>query len=750
MDTKLKNIKGKYTNYIIYSLIVIFFASLYLSLSEVRENYRFAFPKAMYLNGEFNSEIERYTYKAIDYALYYKNEAYVKNKENITQNDIDICKSEIKNKIESETNDEINNLYNSNNFNSLSETERDRKINEITKSIEEKYKYTDEELEKYILDRKLKSFNNLSNEINSFKNINFSAYDETTKKWIYNEQKDLNTLKNNSGFYEEIDIRPNGNMIKHIYINGKNIDLEKYYNNYVDYYGHYVYENNEIMYSESKVDVDSNMGTKNSNVKIYVWTNNPIQKGDNIYSAYITAKANMNRLYISIITLILSLVMLIISIRYLKKKDNLIEIVDNVVEKIKKYPVEYKVASLVGSWIIYLIFRSTIYNNGYISWFKIENLIMLSVLFGVWYIVLRCLYLNYKEGALLKNNMSKKLWASFQVLMKNGSIFRSILLMFLLYSAIGVVLLFMAMIAYEAFFICLIVGIIVTIIFILVALKKLAYLEKIMDGAKDGAEGRLTYKIEERGQGRFRDLAHNINNMKEGLRESIQKEVKSERMKTELITNVSHDLKTPLTSIINYIDLLKRENIEPEEARDYVNVLDNKAQRLKVLIEDLFEASKAASGAMELNIEKIEIVQLLKQVLGENDERISNNGLNLKVNTPEEKIYIKGDGKRLYRVFENLISNVIKYSLANTRVYIDVIKEDENVKIIMKNIAAYELNFDVNEITERFKRADEARTSEGSGLGLAIAKSIIELHGGKFDIEIDGDLFKSIILLKNN
>ncbi len=139
---------------------------------------------------------------------------------------------------------------------------------------------------------------------------------------------------------------------------------------------------------------------------------------------------------------------------------------------------------------------------------------------------------------------------------------------------------------------------------------------------------------------------------------------------------------------------------------------------------------------------------MLKQVLGENDERISQNGLNLKVNTPEEKIYIKGDGKRLYRVFENLISNVIKYSLTNTRVYIDVIKEDENVKIVMKNIAAYELNFDVNEITERFKRADEARTSEGSGLGLAIAKSIVELHGGNFEIEIDGDLFKSIIVLK--
>ena len=268
-----------------------------------------------------------------------------------------------------------------------------------------------------------------------------------------------------------------------------------------------------------------------------------------------------------------------------------------------------------------------------------------------------------------------------------------------------------------------------------------------MAGAKDAAEGKLTYKIEENGQGKFTDLAHNINNIKEGLRESIQNEIKSEKMRTELITNVSHDLKTPLTSIINYIELLKREEIEPDTARDYLNVLDNKAQRLKILIEDLFEASKAASGTMELNIEKLEITQLIKQVLGENDEKIKNQGLDLRINTPEEKVFIKGDGKRLYRVFENLVSNIVKYSMEKTRVYIDVIKRDGSVEIVMKNIASYELNFDVNEITERFKRADEARSSEGSGLGLAIAKSIVELHEGKLDIQIDGDLFKSIITL---
>ena len=181
---------------------------------------------------------------------------------------------------------------------------------------------------------------------------------------------------------------------------------------------------------------------------------------------------------------------------------------------------------------------------------------------------------------------------------------------------------------------------------------------------------------------------------------------------------------------------------------DYVNILDKKSQRLKVLIEDLFEASKAASGAMELNIAKIDIGQLLKQALGENDERFKDSNLNVKLNVPEEKIFINGDGKRLYRVFENLISNIVKYSLSNTRVYIDMYKEEKEVIIVMRNISAYELSFDTNEITNRFKRGDSSRSTEGSGLGLAIAKSIVELHGGSFNIEVDGDLFKSIIRLK--
>ena len=749
MDTKLKSINGKYSNYIIYCLILILTSTIFLSLRDIRENYRYLSAKKWYITGELNYEIESYLSKVIDYSLFYKSEAYVKDKNNITKNDIEICKAEIREKIDSEINNEQNALYNSDSFYNLSYDDQERKLLEVTNKVEEKYNYTDKELEQYILNRKLNSYKALSNEINSYKNLKFSVYDETDKKWISNEQKELSTLKANSRLFEEINILPNGNISKKIFVNGKEVKDSDYYRD--EYYYNYGYYDETVVSTISEeYGINDYVTNNNHNLSIYLWMPQQIQKGDSIYTTWQIVNENRNRLFVTSIVFFVSLLILLVIVKSLRKDNSVNALADKIINKIKYYPIEYKLAVGLLSWVVYIMSIRIIYYNGYIARLMIGNIILTAILFGIFYIVLRDIYLNYKEGTLLKNNISVKLWEQIQVLMRNGSIFRSVLLMFLIYATIGAILLFMAIVAYDLFAIFLIAGIIVTIIFIVVVLKKLAYLEKIMDGAKDGAEGRLTYKIEEKGQGRFRDLAHNINNMKEGLRESIQKEVKSERMKTELITNVSHDLKTPLTSIINYIDLLKRENIEPEEARDYVNVLDNKAQRLKVLIEDLFEASKAASGAMELNIEKIEIVQLLKQVLGENDERINENKLNLKVNIPEEKIYIKGDGKRLYRVFENLISNVVKYSLSNTRVYIDVTKEDDDVKIVMKNIAAYELNFDVNEITERFKRADEARTSEGSGLGLAIAKSIVELHGGKFDIEIDGDLFKSIILLKCN
>ena len=283
-------------------------------------------------------------------------------------------------------------------------------------------------------------------------------------------------------------------------------------------------------------------------------------------------------------------------------------------------------------------------------------------------------------------------------------------------------------------------------IFTAYILKKLAYLSEIMDGTEKIKNGDLEYKIPIKDDDNFTVLAENINNIGQGLENSIEDALKSERMKAELITNVSHDLKTPLTSIINYIELIKKEkNIEPDYINDYIKVLDSKSKRLKVLIEDLFEASKASSGNLEINMDKIELRQLLRQSIGEMEEKILESNLDIRLNLPEDKVYIYADGRRMYRVLENLLSNIIKYSLNNTRVYIDLNVNEGKVTLIMKNISSYELNFDPVEIMERFKRADESRNTEGSGLGLAIAKDLVNLQGGKFHIEIDGDLFKSVL-----
>lgn len=297
----------------------------------------------------------------------------------------------------------------------------------------------------------------------------------------------------------------------------------------------------------------------------------------------------------------------------------------------------------------------------------------------------------------------------------------------------------------SLFMLILIMGMLAINLFVVTGyiINKLAYIDTIMEGTQKIKNGDIHHKIEIKGDDSLSTFAQSINNLSDGLDNAIEEKFKSERMKTELITNVSHDLKTPLTSIINYVDLIKKEeNIQPEYLKDYVNVLDNKSRRLKTLIEDLFEASKASSGNIELNIEKLDLNQLLRQSIGETEEKLASANLNLKVNIPKEPVYINCDGRRMYRVFENLLMNIAKYSLNNTRVYIDMKLANDKVYLSMKNISAYELNFEACEIIERFKRGDLARNTEGSGLGLAIARDLVELQDGKFDIQIDGDLFK--------
>ncbi len=271
--------------------------------------------------------------------------------------------------------------------------------------------------------------------------------------------------------------------------------------------------------------------------------------------------------------------------------------------------------------------------------------------------------------------------------------------------------------------------------------------KQIEQGLKEIAAGDLDYKIDPtslHGDENLQ-LAGIVNSLGEGMKAAVQEQMKSERLKADLITNVSHDIKTPLTSIINYVDLLKRENIENEKAKDYIRVLDEKSQRLKQLTEDLVEASKISSGNIKLEFMNLNLNELVQQVNGEFAERFEGRNLDLICILQPEPLLIRADSRRIWRVLENLYVNVCKYAMPGTRVYVDAIKKDGKIQFSIKNISENPLNFQADELTERFIRGDVSRSTEGSGLGLSIAKNLTVLQHGSFNIYLDGDLFKVTI-----
>ena len=267
-----------------------------------------------------------------------------------------------------------------------------------------------------------------------------------------------------------------------------------------------------------------------------------------------------------------------------------------------------------------------------------------------------------------------------------------------------------------------------------------------MDGLKKISDGELQYKIKtDTLTGKQKVMAEYINNIGSGLDAAVENSLKKERMQTELITNVSHDLKTPLTSIINYVDLMKRENPTDPKIQEYLRILDEKSQRLKVLTEDVVEASKASTGNIKLEMNDIDFVEMVQQVIGEFEEKFQEKNLTMMVHFTDEPSIIYADGQRMWRVLENVFGNVVKYAMEGTRVYAEISNRNKKVTFSLKNISAQPLNISADELTERFIRGDVARNTEGSGLGLSIAKSLTELQGGEFKLYLDGDLFKVMI-----
>ncbi len=266
----------------------------------------------------------------------------------------------------------------------------------------------------------------------------------------------------------------------------------------------------------------------------------------------------------------------------------------------------------------------------------------------------------------------------------------------------------------------------------------------VVDAAKQMAEGNLKSELPDE-PGIFTELGTELKKVQDGFAKAVAEEAKSQNMKTELITNVSHDLKTPLTAIITYVDLLKKEDITEEERKEYIDTLDRKSQRLKTLIEDLFEVSKASSNNIVMDYSDVDLVNLLKQVYLENEDRIKESTLQVRMMMPEKKCMAHLDPNRTYRIMDNLLQNALKYSMPHSRVYVELEEKETEYRICFKNMSAVEMNFDAREITERFVRGDLSRNTEGSGLGLAIAQSFTELQSGKFNVEIDGDLFKVVL-----
>lgn len=399
----------------------------------------------------------------------------------------------------------------------------------------------------------------------------------------------------------------------------------------------------------------------------------------------------------------------------------------------------------IGYPLIHLLARAE-------DWSFVERMLRSVIVYSCCLIGAFSLLRRYKSRILWTNSMLCHMKERLDLYFADHTYTRRLFCLFTAFLAaqIGGICLIFVCFSYRSHMTAKILGILLVILLTALDLQTFHRMflqsrqeDQIADAIAKIAGGDTGYQMNIAGlEGKELKIGNMINSIGTGLERALQEQVKSERLKADLITNVSHDIKTPLTSIINYIDLLKREQIPGERAREYLKVLEQKSQRLKNLTEDLVEASKASSGNVKLEMMTLDLVEMIWQTNGEFEEKFATRNLELVSTLPESSILIEADGRHLWRVLENVYNNAFKYAMEHTRVYTDLEQKDDKVYFTIKNISANPLNVQGEELTERFVRGDVSRTTEGSGLGLSIAQSLTKLQGGTFEILIDGDLFK--------
>lgn len=486
-----------------------------------------------------------------------------------------------------------------------------------------------------------------------------------------------------------------------------------------------------------------------SSYESYAGIQEPVKQGDPLYDDFIRYSTIKDIVGLAYPVLVVSLILLVIAAAYLAfavgRREKGGEIVLLPVDRI--YADVHTLLVLIAAILSLRAAGGVFSPDDSITWVVMAVIFSADAFIGISYVL--SMIRQIKAGCIFRNTLLAALYnklKGFAKLCFSGKIFRPLMILVLLGYGLVNGILFdygVDLNTGDQEPLVTVLLLLFNAVAVYFAARALLSLTQIMEAAKEISSGNIDYDLDNSEISiAFTGLAEDINNIQGGLKKAVVEAVKGERMKTELITNVSHDLKTPLTSIVNYVDLLKNEDLNNHKADEYLSILEEKSARLKQLIEDLVEASKASSGNLSVNAEKVDLHELVMQACGEYEEKIKKAELDIRINAEEKNIYIYADGKQTWRIIENLLSNAIKYSMPQSRVYINIVKGNEYGSLTIKNVSAFPLDIPPEQLTERFVRGDVSRTTEGSGLGLSIAQSLTNLQGGSFNIGIDGDLFK--------